>query len=291
MKLKHCLLTLVALFVILQSYAQRATSPVPVYNYYYDYKLVNPAFTGRQGKHVITTSLSRSSEYAEFFYGSYELNLQPIKSAIGAIASFEEMGVRTGFHVGAFFNKQIPLSETSGLKVGTQLFYNKRHIDYEGFVVDPNDPLAPKETQAGNVSFDMGAVYYWKELSIGLAAKNVLPYDGEQTAFSLLAERKFDLLPAFSVTPSLLFLKAEHYDAVSVNAIFEIKKTLLLGAGYFHMKDSDGDLTFSGGVNIKDKVQFIGHVYSSNRQDMRPAQDSQVEFMLRVRIPDTANAE
>jgi type IX secretion system PorP/SprF family membrane protein len=208
--------TIVTSFTI-NTQAQISNSPTAFHNYYYDYKLANPAFTGTKAKHVITTvyqTVPSTSPQQQLVYGSYERHIQSIKSGIGGIFIYDRLGPYTRTQVGALYSKQLPFSETNGLELGTQLFYQRMKFDYDLLQVIDGDPLlADGEETKTNVNVDFGMVYYSPDFTLGASVKNILKqqqsfrYAKESSALlNLVVTRDFKITEQLKVTPSVLFV-------------------------------------------------------------------------------------
>jgi type IX secretion system PorP/SprF family membrane protein len=256
-------------------------------NYYYDYKLLNPAFAGNQDKHVITTAYSGfpSIDYMSMFYGSYETSIPKIKSGIGAMGYYSNRGVLNYQAAGIFYSKQLPFNEHSGLRAGTLLHYRKREADYDrdaGFY----DVSVNGRVTTG-LNLDFGVLYYSRVLNIGVGVNDFFK-QGEvsNTRWNLSVSRDFKVANALEISPSIVvvwdkFARQYRFD---VNTIIEIKQWIILGAGYYVSDDYDG-VNVSAGINVKDWVQVIGHVYSSSNDYFREYNDGQVEVIVRANIP------
>lgn len=286
----HKNLTLTVFVVIATSFAVQAQLFT---SYYYDYKLLNPALVGIQDKHVITTVYSGfpSSTEASTYYGSYETGIASIKSGVGALGYYGELGVISTFRAGLFYSKQIAFNEKSGLRIGTQMTYNREKVDYSKYQqLHLQDPLLMDKSDkliTTSVNLDLGVLYYSDIVNAGVSVTDIFNEEGESNRmWDILAFRDFKIGNGFKVTPSLVYFKGNDYYRFDVNSIFEIKQWILIGGGYSMFERGD-DVSFSAGLNVKDWVQIIGHAYSSENDDYRERNDGagRVEFMIRANIP------
>ena len=294
-------LSLVALIVFLNSvmgHSQnlRVTIPDPFQNYYYDYKLANPALTGIHGKHAITTAYLGRPGDVDAYYASYEARVPGIKSAVGVTAMLEDVFYLRSYHVGGLFSKQIPFNSESGLLVGTQVYYKKRITDLDEFYYyHQDDPLIIKrgDHTSANAGADFGVAFYRKNLTLAAGVKNVWVGDVpeqfgwaqyEFTSFNLLFSNEFALTPAIELVPSCLLVSYPDGRLLALNATARIYKWVMVGAGN-RFRNGSSEFSFNVGINIKDWVQIVTHCYSSTNQKHefdRPY----METLLRITVPD-----
>jgi type IX secretion system PorP/SprF family membrane protein len=284
----HCLTLLFVVILTADVDAQLSNSPAPFNSYYYDYKIANPAFVGAKSKHLINTVYSGIAGVSSYrvLYASYERNIESIKSGIGGLFLYNELGPVKHVYGGLLYSYRLTFNETSGLRFGTQVFYQSRTVDYDYYrYINPGDLLIPSGTETNqSVNLDLGTVYYSPAITVGASLKNVMKRDEETTTFNILATRKFNIFDGLKAEPSVFFFTDFDDNSLSLNNIFEIRRWVLLGAGYTLGGDS-GDFTFNVGLNIKDWVQIITHVYSSGYQT-QVGTDPQIETMIRVMIPE-----
>jgi type IX secretion system PorP/SprF family membrane protein len=290
-------LTLVFAIQFLNVSAQNANTPTLFKNYYYDYKIANPAFVGSKSKHLVNTVYSGvPGSSSELVYASYERNIKAINSGVGGMFTYEQLGPWARKHIGVFYAYKLAFSENSGIRFGTQVFYQRRTIDYSYFrLQDTIDPIYSSGTETrANVNFDLGALYYSPVITVGISLKNILKQDFEpfalenqkSTFFTLVASRKFNIVNGLNAEPSLLFSTDFDERRIGVNGLFEIKEWILLGAGFISSGDDEGDINVNVGVNIKDWVQIITHLYSTRNQTEQYESDTFIETMVRVTIPE-----
>ena len=275
------------------SFCQTYDTSTPYYSYYYDYKLANPAFTGSNGKHVITTMFSNSNYQTSFnskaldrtFYGSYEGRIDKYKTALGAQLLTNTLGSNNFNRIGLFYSRKIAFSERSGLNVGAQLAYQRLVIDYSAFdLMNPDDPMWLGRSKESSVTADVGVSYYSPAVTIGIAAKNLINQIYSTDGVNIIATRKFSLTNNLKLTPSVFYETDFRNSILHLNATVQIKQWILVGGGYT-IRDGTNDLSLNVGLNIADWVQVVTHVYSSARQSMRDFTDGYVETLVRVRIP------
>jgi type IX secretion system PorP/SprF family membrane protein len=295
-KTRPLLYTVVLAIVFVNAQAQSFNSATPVRNYYYDYKLTNPAFTGTNATHAITTAYSGDqSEYgfSDLAYGSYEVNLKSIQSGVGVISSVQEVGITRYTHYGLLYSKKLELNHTHGFYVGTQLTHQRRRIDFNKLrFSDPLDPSIQSNIEKINTfDFTLGVAYYSPEVTVGVASKNILRSDTTTREFNFLAMRDFTILKNLKATPSLLVATDLEYTTLRLNASFELFQWVLLGAGYTFPNDGEDNLDVNIGLNIKDRVQIITHLYASEYVQYRnyDREAFWLETMIRVRLGELMN--
>jgi len=293
------LLTLVVTLCIIDTRAQNF-NPATLYNsYYYDYKLANPAFTGSNGKHVITTMYSglnyptsfNSKEVNRTAYASYEGRIDKFNTALGGRGVLNSFGAYDFSGAGLFYSRKIPLSENSGLKLGAQLVYQRLVIDYSKFrFLSPGyDPLITGTSTESSLLLDAGVAYYSPVVTVGIAAKNLVHDANNNDGINVIITRKFDLRNDLKLTPSLFYETDFDNSIVHLNGTAEIKKWLLLGGGYT-IRDGKDDLSFNIGLNVLGWAQIITHVYSSINQRLKDQVEAgYIETVIRVRIPGTSD--
>jgi type IX secretion system PorP/SprF family membrane protein len=286
-----CLAVIILAMLTANVYGQRTDSPKPFYNYYYDYKLANPAFVGTKSKHLINTVYSgvTGNSSPRFLYASYERNINSLQHGAGASFMYDEAGPRTRLLGGIFYSHRIKFNDERGLRLGTHAFYLRRTVDYDYYrPLDPNDPLLVSGTATTHsLSFDLGVAYDSPAITIGVSFKNLIRRDPEIRTMNVLVTRTVNITDGLRLEPSLLFYtELRNYAAASLNNILEIKQWILVGGGYTISADGYDDLTFSAGLNIKDWVQLIAHVYSKENQKYNiGSADRVIETMIRVTIP------
>lgn len=287
------LLSLVVLTFTISSHsiAQSINSATPIRNYYYDYKLSNPAFTGMYAKHSITTAYSGDNSTfgsPQLGYGSYEMNIHSIQSGVGFISSVQEIGIVRFTHYGILFSKKLELNETSGFRVGTQLAYQRERIDYTKLrFSDPfGDPIMPGIEKNGSFNASVGMLYYSSGFTAGASIKNVVKAEEENTELNIIIGNEFKIADGLKATPSVIYITDFDDNAVLVNSSFQIIRWILVGAGYTIRQQSKDNLDLNFGLNILDRVQIIHHVYASeyDRYRTRESNSSWMETMIRVRI-------
>lgn len=272
--------------------AQSINSSTPIRSYYYDFKLFNPAFTGIHARHSITTGYSEDQSgifgSPRLGYGSYELNLPSIRSGVGFISSIQEIGIVRFTHYGLLYSKKLPVSENSGFLLGTQLAHQRERRDYTKLdLLDPIDPaFGPgiETTTSLNVSF--GVAYYSRLITVGAGFKNIVKEESELREYNFIVTRNVKITDRIQATPSLFLMTNEVYNSLRFNSAFELFDWVLLGAGYTFPRNKKDNIDVNIGLNIKDRVQIITHIYAADyahdRNNNREA--TWIESMIRVRI-------
>jgi type IX secretion system PorP/SprF family membrane protein len=294
-KNRPLLYTVVLAILFVNARAQNFSSSTPVRNYYYDYKVSNPAFTGTNATHSITSAYAAdeggSFSFSELAYGSYELNVKSIQSGVGIISSIQEVGITRFTDYGLLYSKKLALNETRGFYVGTQLTHQRRRLDYSLLQpLYPNDPIIGQGNLEKVSSFDfaLGIAYYSPQVTLGVACKNILEQDITTREFNFLATRDFTVTKSIKATPSLLLATDFDYNTLRLNSSFELFKWVLLGAGYTFPRNGRDNLDLNIGVNIKDRVQIITHLFASEYTRFRryDSEAFSIDTMIRVRIGD-----
>lgn len=289
----HFLSIILALVFASNAQAQLNHSPTPLYNYYYDYKLANPAFTGTYGKHVISSAYSGVSAQGQggpdFVYASYERNIASLKLAVGGLATYDERGFsstestvsESAAHYGLLFNKQFSFNEKSGLYAGTQLFYQTYRTDYTYH--SPGSPwIVDGFETTDRFNLDLGLVYYSPVITFGASLKGILEDDERQrNSVNLIARRELKVTDRLKAIPSVIFSSDFIDNYLDINSTFKIDDRLLLGAAYRFGVDGVNDFSCNVGFNIIGYVQVITHLYSLERDK----DNLLVEAMVRVVIP------
>ncbi len=286
--MKNFLLTVALGIFSTASFAQSYNS------YYYDYKLLNPALAGNQDKHIITTVYAGfpSANYSSMYYGTYETSIPSSKSGVGARGHYQDLGVISSIQGGLFYSKQLSFNDNAGLRIGTQLTFNRQQIHYDRVrPIELSDPLILEDNGVTrSVNLDLGLLYYSRIANIGIGVKDFFENDEmfTQRVWSVIASREFNIAGSLKITPSLVYLTDSDDYRFDVNSIFEIKTWILIGGGY-SIREGDDDVTASAGLNVKDWVQIIAHVYASSSQK-RFYSDDRVEVILRANIPHRKKA-
>lgn len=276
-----------------------------LHNYYYDYKLSNPSFVGNDAKHKITTAYSGvlnddngNGSYSRAFLASYEAKLSKIKSGIGGMIVRHKFGSLDYVDASLLLSHQFKLTKTSGIQLGTQLQIRITKIDGKYYkYVDKEDPLVVEgEESQKNFNFGLGMNYYSRHFTIGFGYKRIkandFGYDSvrqDTDVINLNLFREIKVCDWLNVTPSIFYFTDLSSYVMDVNNTFEIKKWILAGAGYRIPQEGEGDFTFNIGVNIKDYVQVVAHIYSYDRYKHQSEYDEKptfVEAMILVKIPE-----
>jgi len=274
---------------------QIINTPQPFYNYYYDYKLANPAFTAFEDQLRLNLSYF-GFPYADenqlkqgSTYFSYE-------SQVGAHSGFgmffkSEQFISQPFQgVAAFYRYKFQVGEQCNVRIGTQLSYFK--------LVSENPYIKDREIY----NLDLGFVLDSRWITLGGSIKNLFqPSDffyaymtdwEDRPDINIIASRKFRISDIITATPSLLFRTNEFGEGLAINGVFEIKKLILLGGSYgIDLDDigvTDAGYSFNAGITVKDRVQFIVHLYSSfheNNREFYSGERRYYEGMLIFRIP------
>ncbi|HEY0743322.1 MAG TPA: PorP/SprF family type IX secretion system membrane protein [Chryseosolibacter sp.] len=278
--------------------AQSITSSTPVRNYYYDFKLFNPAFTGTEAQHSITTGYSEDQSglfgAPRLGYGSYELNLPSIESGVGFISSIQEIGIVRFTHYGLLYSKKLSVTEKSGFHFGTQLAHQRERRDYTKLrLIDPTDPVVNSGIETiTNFNLSFGVAYYSPTVTVGAGFKNIFKEEFDTREYNLVVTRSITITDKIEATPSLFFIMDEARNSVRLNTSFKLFDWVLLGAGYTFPQNGSDNLDVNIGLNIKDRVQIITHVYAAEyaRHRSNNRETTWIESMIRVRIGEpTAN--
>lgn len=254
-------------------------------SYYYDYKLLNPALVGIKDKHTIT-SVYRGTpfdKYAVLYYGSYETSIPSIKSGIGGFGLHEWFHATEQIQAGLFYSKQLSFNGNSGLRLGTQLSYQAVNYDYSELkLLDNLEYYGGYERNEFN--FDLGMQYYSSVIDVGVAVNDILIRNRTKRAWSVIASREINVSKWLTANPSLVYFASGEDFRFDINNVFEIKQLVLIGGGY-SVQDGDDNISFSLGLNIKDYVQLVGHVYSKQIYEFRNYIDRRAELLVRANIP------
>lgn len=275
---------------------QRINSPEPFFNYYYDYKIANPAFTAFEDQLRINLSYS-GFPYAEenwvkqgSTYFSYESQVDT-NSGFGMFFKSERFITEPFQAVAAFYRYKFQVGDQWNARIGTQVSY---------FRLVADRPYI-KDREIYNL--DLGFVLDSRWITIGGSIKNLLqPSDFSYSYMSkwkdrpdinFIATRKFTISNAITATPSLFFRANEFGEGLTINGVFEIKKLILLGGSYgIDVDDLDfgnEGYSFNAGITVKDRVQFIVHLYSNFHGENREYYSGErryYEGMLIFKIPD-----
>jgi type IX secretion system PorP/SprF family membrane protein len=284
-----CLIYLLGFFK--NSQAQVYNSVAPFENYYYDYKLANPAIVGNKGDHVINTVIAGDlfESYPGVprkFYGSYEANLKKFNTGLAALLVADRIGPSTYNKYSLFYKRQFDLSENTSISFGSELQYQRQKIDYSYYRFIGDDPLITEGYAVReNVNIGVGSLLQTHYINVGISGQNLLSEKFDRANMNFILSREFKLTNSVQATPSLFYFTDFSDQRFSVNNIFRIKKWMLLGAGYTFPVDRRGDLTANIGIDIKGWVQVITHVYSSAFQGLSAYSSRYFETMIQVTIP------
>lgn len=278
-----------------QAIAQYHNSATPFDAYYYDYKLANPALVGSKHEHVITTMgsavLANFEGAPRTFYSSYEQDLEKIKSGIGAVFTKGKIGVHSYFGSRLLYSKQLPFSEKSGLRIGTQLLYAREKTNYR--FLQPADPDELPNEIRHNFNVDFGLAYYNDALIVGASVKSIIDQETtmEKTTLNLMATREVAVNDWLELKPSIFFVTNFDDNRLDVNSEVEFFDWVMIGAGYSFPINGRHNKSFHAGINIKDWVQVLTLVYSSVGYRTREFTETYVEGMVRLRIPGRKKLE
>ncbi|ELR68866.1 hypothetical protein C900_05692 [Fulvivirga imtechensis AK7] len=293
--MKKIYLSTLLAFAVLAGYAQEKHFDL----YMYDLKMVNPAFTGRDSAQIFNTFInytSFESSNASTAMISYENRLSSISSGIGLLAYHYQSGPHSQIGV------RLPYSYYSTvakgvLTIGAMINYKKHAIDTDAFrTIDPDDPVLNPENNIPSIDafdLDFGLVYQLKNTQLGLTVANLLEPEFNFGNNAIIQKQNRTLILSltkyFQLTDGMKALPMIHYFSdfssvgVDINTILEIKKVILLGAGYQILQSRDNNLHFSGGVNIKSTIQLIIKAYSKKYQDLNSANNVEANLSIRLK--------
>jgi type IX secretion system PorP/SprF family membrane protein len=287
----RCVACLISLFGFLKnSQAQFFNSPAPFKNYYYDYKLANPAFTGAKGNHVINT-VAAGDLFESYpgaprkFYGSYEASLKKFNTGLGVLIVDDRIGIHTYNKYSLFYKRTFNFDENTSISFGSEAMYQRQKQDFS--LPDPkgNDPIPAGYENKKDVNLGVGVLLRSHYINVGVCSQNMLNEKFDRTNMNIILSREFKLTNSIQATPSLFYLTDFTEQRFSVNNIFRIKKSILLGAGYTFPREGYGDLNVNIGIDILGWVEVVTHVYSSAFQRLSSYSAQYVETMIQVKIP------
>jgi hypothetical protein len=152
--------------------------------------------------------------------------------------------------------------------------------------------ILPNSGVIKSIDQDFGVVYYSRIVNVGIGVRDF--FKGEdfvtRRSWNFMLLREFNIGSSVKITPSIVYHWNDNSDRIDVNSIFEIKKWILLGGSY-SIRDGDDDASFTAGLNVKDWVQLIMHVYSSSNQELGGSSYRRVEVMIRANIPHRKKKE
>lgn len=286
-------------FLVLTAY--KSFSQRDIFNLYmYDMKLVNPAFAGTSEAQIFSTNFQTSLTNFEHnpyaLYVGYENSLSKINSGVGSIISYNQEGSVSEFRADLLYDYQFEIGVQKKLSVGAAFGYERAVIDYDKFrAIHPEDPIlheSATSSSANNLNFNLGALLLINNLKIGLSTYNLVE-SREEIAFiaqtdnstiNFFLENMFDLTEWLSFRPSVLYQSDFSSTETDLNAVFEIKKLILIGGNYQIRENVDNNLNLNGGVLIKDRAEIILLAYSKAYQKLRTSLDVGLNFEALVRL-------
>lgn len=290
--------------VIAQHY--NTANPVPFY--YYDYKLANPALVGLEHNHTMNVMyfgvpFKRSGKNyfptSQTLYTTYETSSEKLKGGIGAMFNWQRLGAENYLSSSLLYSYKISVGTNKEIRIGTQLHYQRLKVNYGLYrVISPDDPLLSVPTSrecSDNFDMDFGAVYHTPKFDAGVSVKNVLlsefQFDNRvlsttgTSALNAFIQRKFVVTHWLDITPSVMLITDFERSFADVNAILQIKKWVLIGVGYAVPYNGRKNISFNIGLDIKDRVRLIAHIYSQAEAPYSAVYGTSIGAMVSVKIP------
>jgi len=253
--------------------------------YMYDYKTVNPAFTGLVGeqRYTFNTSIRKSNLLDQVYFPevqlAYENRIAKLNSGIGFMIYSVKLGSLSDTYLSLLYNYQFELDEKSTLIVGTEIKHINSVIDFNNY--RPNDPNDPLLLQGAYKRFkfdlDIGISYQLKDLTIGLSVKSITEPEMNygSNIVRRAAERMMSALIAYDVhvaewiefKPSLFYLNNGSNNSFDINGNLNIANWVLLGVQFKPSKDFDDQLSINLGFDIKEIFEIVGTIYNSKNTD------------------------
>lgn len=295
--MKQLLLLLILLLPFRSAFSQFGR---PSNQYFFDPKLINPAFAGltnEQNYQVQYAGINQSNPNFPFsLLTGFSLPLNKINSGIGGFVwrTRSEPITETG---GSFlYNYRFNLNNERSISIGTEISLSEEQIDNSYYhSITPNDPLIANATLNYNVAnTNLGVVYRDHNFYVGATAKNLISFQSEPNALSLPVNNRaysayssyqFLLSPSFTLKPVVLYLTDFTNVQVDVNGILYWKDKIIVGASGQLINTKTFE-KFTAGIILHKTVQLIGTVYSGLNRYYSTSNNAEV--MARVVLKDRA---
>lgn len=297
MKYRISLTLIIGTSLFFNRLAQAQQHPIFT-QYMFNGLVLNPAYSGSH-ESMTFTATSRSqwtgikgAPQTEVF--SIHAPVKFSRSAAGAVATHDQVGVTQQYMLYGTYAYRIPLSKKTKLSLGGQAgvtYYQANYSDLNIVSRDNTPDLAFAGTDSRALpNLGIGAYYYSKKMYVGLSLPTLINNrwsrldpqlkSRQERHYFLTAGRVFDLNKKLQLKPNILLKWVENgpfqYD---INANLLIQKTVWIGVSY-RMKDSvDGLLEW----NVTDQLS-IGYSFGYPTSALSSYQSGTHEFVLNYRL-------
>ncbi|MEQ6120388.1 PorP/SprF family type IX secretion system membrane protein [Reichenbachiella sp. MALMAid0571] len=284
--MKKLFLFLVIILFCGSSFAQGLT---PFKLYQYDLKIINPAFVGIKNGHqfssFVKSGVGESSYQPTSLLFSYETQIPGINSGIGVMFQNHSMQNWNKRDWRLSYNYQLNFNKAGNLTIGMNLDQRNDKIESDHSSSMMGNPNLGGLSYS-NTNIDLGLVYHHNSFYGGITFNNILnrrKTNDEKAIWGQANQSIYTILGSqlqvnnwLRIKPSILYLKSSSWDIFDINFTTEFKGIFI--AGFTHRIQDDSDIfSVNAGINVKEKIQIVGLVHSSDTDDHT------VEVSLRFR--------
>lgn len=285
-----------AFLIILKSNAQQD----PLYTQYYNnFSLINPAYSGSHG--LFTATANFRSQWAGEA-GSPEtqtLSLHgPVGKKVGLGLSIvnDKVFVSSETHVYADFSYSIDLTEASTLAFGLKAGGSFLNVDLLKLGIE-NDPLFSENLNEFNPNIGAGAFYYTDRFYASISTVNILQtthYDKNSTVvsnaskemiFYLSSGYVFNISDAFKLRPSFM-LRGVNGAPLSTDISTSILWLDKIEFGIAYRIDTSISGLFQ--LRVTDNLK-VGYTYDASTSDLSNYNNGSHEFSLILNMGKSSN--
>jgi type IX secretion system PorP/SprF family membrane protein len=277
----------IVLLTALQSYAQQD----PLYTQYYNnFSLINPAYSGSHG--VFTATANVRSQWAGEAGGPETQTFSihgPAGKNVGLGLSIvnDKVYVLNETHVFADFSYSIETSEKATVAFGLKAGGSFLNVDLISLGIE-NDALFSENLNEFNPNIGAGAFYYTDKFYASISTVNILKnkhYDNSSTVVSSASKEMifyissgyvFEIADAFKLKPSVM-MRAVNGSPLSTDISASILWNDRLEFGLSHRLDE----SISGLFQIRLSDNFkIGYTYDATISNLSNYNNGAHEFSL-----------
>ena len=238
----------------------------------------NPSFAGQHEMNSIHASYRNqyANDNSKSYTGimSYDRYFSSLNSAIGFIASHDEVGLFKTSEVGLLYSYKLALPNSIELRFGIQASMIRRRIDGDFRSTDPVE-LDPAIINANDddLNLDLGMSAKWSGFTFGFAVKHIgsdMDLDKNKDIFYELHEHYYitgmydwELNDHLSLQPGVLYRAVKQNDLIDFNLTALIHKHYLLGFSY--MNSDLNNYNFIAGYQLTKNARFDGWIRTKNQ--------------------------
>lgn len=257
------------------------------YNMYNIYQpIVNPAAMGSYDQFTATSMFN--AQMIGFdgapvnFLADVTAPIAKTNLVIGGQVSHDRIGARNRTQISTSFAYRIPIDLRNYISLGLTTSVQVNEANFDGLVMDPNDPMIASQTyQIWSPDFRFGAYYFRDNFYAGVSVENIFTTSFEQQSaridannihFNVHAGYSFKLSPSFNLQPSVFWrqvsgsstqfdanLQLKYKDTFGVGVSYRTINTLVLQTNVKIARRFTIGYSFNMGLGVANNTQYTGH--------------------------------